>query len=134
MRNRISTKKGDKGMTRTLKGGKVSKNSKEIEFIGTLDELQSFLGLIEDSYEVEEIQYDLYKIMAGEKVEVERIEGYINELSIPDINHFIIPRGIIHVARSVCRRAERRAVEVSSKNVDYLNRLSDYLYILSFNK
>ena len=120
-------------MTRTLDGSKISKSSQEIEFIGALDELQSFLGLIENVYEIEEIQYDLYKIMAGEKVDVERIEGYINSLSIPDIDHFIIPRGIVHVARSVCRRAERRAVEVYSENVAYLNRLSDYLYILSFN-
>ena len=130
---KIVTKRGDKGTTGTLDGRRVSKCSDEMEFIGTLDELQSFLGLIENNIEIQEIQYDIYKIMGGQDVDVERIDGYINNLDIPTITKFIIPSGIIHAVRSIARRAERRGVAVDSQAVPYLNRLSDYLYILSFN-
>ena len=130
---RIVTKRGDKGTTRTLSGGMVSKSSREIEFVGVLDELQSFLGIIENrTHEIEEIQYDLYKIMGNERVEVERIDGYIKSLVIPDLTGFVLPKGYTHVARAVCRRAERVAVELEHPSVQYLNRLSDYLYILTF--
>ena len=132
---RIVTKRGDNGTTGTLSGDRVSKASPEIEFIGAVDELQSYLGLIKTSksYEIEEIQYDLYKIMGNQEVDVERLDGYIKDLNIPNITKFILPKGHVHVARAICRRAERRAVELNSASVQYLNRLSDYLYILSFN-
>lgn len=130
---RIVTKRGDKGTTGTLDGRRVSKGSEEIEFIGALDELQSFLGLIENNYEIDEIQYDLYKIMGNKEVEVERLDGYIANLTVPVIDRFIIPKGITHVARAVCRRAERCAVRIGHNSIAYLNRLSDYLYILTFN-
>ena len=106
-----------------------------MEFLGTVDEQQSLLGLIEDSPEIQEIQYDLYEIMANRTVDVERIDGYISNYTMPNINSFILPRGIIHVIRCVARRAERRAVSAGmTEAIPYLNRLSDYLYILTFNK
>ena len=131
---RIVTKRGDKGTTGTLDGRRVPKDSDEIEFVGAIDELQSFLGVIktDKSFEIQEIQYDLYKIMGHEKVDVEKIDGYIADCVLPDVNSFILPHGFIHVARAVCRRAERIAVKCGHPSVDYLNRLSDYLYILSF--
>ena len=131
---RIVTKRGDKGMTGNLKGDRIPKNSDEIEFVGALDELQSFLGILESTHEIQEIQYDIYNIMGFNNVEVSKIDGYILKLDIPIINKFIIPTGWIHVCRAVARRAERRAVGISPNAVQYLNRLSDYLYILSFNK
>ena len=133
MRNNIVTKRGDKGTTGTLDGRRVSKASEEIEFVGALDELQSYLGLIKNVYEIEEIQFDLYKIMGNQDVDVEKIDGYISNLTVPRLDSFVLPKGHVHVARSICRRAERRGVAVGSKAVDYLNRLSDYLFILTFN-
>ena len=129
---RVVTKRGDKGMTGTLGGARVSKASDEIEFVGVIDELQSFLGILPRTHEIEEIQYDLYKVMANEDVEVERLDGYISELTVPDISNFVLPTGWIHVVRAVCRRAERNAVRINHRSVKYLNRLSDYLYILTF--
>ena len=129
---RVVTKRGDKGMTGTLGGARVSKASDEIEFVGVIDELQSFLGILPRTHEIEEIQYDLYKVMANENVEVERLDGYISELTVPDISNFVLPTGWIHVVRAVCRRAERNAVRINHRSVKYLNRLSDYLYILTF--
>ena len=135
MRNNIVTKRGDKGTTGTLDGRRVSKASDEIEFVGALDELQSFLGLIKNVYEITEIQFDLYKIMGNQDVDVERLDGYIANLTIPNLDKFVLPTGYIHVARSVCRRAERVAVSSgrTESDIKFLNRLSDYLYILSFN-
>ena len=120
-------------MTGTLTGARVSKSSDEIEFVGALDELQSFLGILPKRYEIEEIQYDLYKIMANENVPVERLDGYILNLTVPDIKHFLIPTGWLHVCRAVCRRVERIAVRIDHPSMTYLNRLSDYLYLLNFN-
>ena len=133
MRNNIVTKRGDKGETGTLDGRRVSKASYEIEFVGVIDELQAWLGMIPQKWEIDEIQYDLYKIMGNQDVEVERLDGYIKELDIPKLNGFVLPKGPIHVARTVCRRAERLAVKLVHPSVSYLNRLSDYLFILTFN-
>ena len=132
---RVVTKRGDDGTTSTLNGVRVSKSSDIIEFVGAVDELQSFLGVIktDKSYEIEEIQYDLYKVMAHQDVDVEKLDGFITNLTVPDIREFVLPKGFIHVARTVCRRAERIAVRIDHPSVAYLNRLSDYLYILNFN-
>ena len=130
---KIVTKKGDKGKTRNINGSKIWKSSKEIEFVGAVDELQSFLGLLEPSDEIKNIQWDLYLIMGNKKVNVEDLDDYISMMKIPEINKFILPTGMWHVCRTVCRRAERRAVRIGHSSVPYLNRLSDYLYIKSFN-
>lgn len=130
---KIITKRGDEGFTSTADCRRVSKASDEIEFVGSLDELQSFLGILTPTYEIEEIQYDLYKIMANQDVEVERLDGYIAKLTMPDIKHFVLPNGWYHVVRAICRRCERVAVRIEHPSVKYLNRLSDYLYILTFN-
>ena len=110
------------------------KTRNEIEFVGALEELQAFLGVIPRTYEIEEIQYDIHKIMANEDVPVERLDGYIAKLSMPVLEHVHIPTGFTHVCRAVCRRCERIAVRIDSPCIAYLNRLSDYLYILTFNQ
>ena len=130
---KIVTKKGDDGTTGTLHGTRISKSSDQMEYMGTLDELQSFLGLIEDNEDIKEIQDDLYRIMCGELLGPGYIDLLISKLTIPDLENIVIPSGPIHVARAVCRRAERRAVQVQSENTAYLNRLGDYLFILNFN-
>lgn len=133
MRSSIVTKRGDKGKTGTLDGRRVSKCSDEMEFMGTLDELQSFLGLIEHET-IDEIQRELYTIMGGGTVMVTRLDGLISDLRSPVLDGFILPKSTTHVARAVCRRAERCAVRIQRMGaVPYLNRLSDYLFILSFN-
>ena len=133
---KIVTKRGDKGKTSNLKGERISKDSAEVQFLGDLDELQSFLGIIKEgknSIEIEEIQFQIYHIMSGDPGDVELLDGYIKSLTIPDIKYFILPSGWIHVCRTVARRAERSAVAIQHPSIQFLNRLSDYLYILSFN-
>ena len=128
---RVVTKRGDKGMTSTLDGRRVSKASNEIEFVGTIDELQSFLGILPRTDEIEEIQRELYKIMAGEAGDVSIIDSYIESMHVPNITSFVIPTGWTHVCRTVCRRAERISVICERDASRFLNRLSDYLYILT---
>ena len=118
---RISTKLGDKGTTQVLELGRVSKDHPMVEYLGTVDELQSVLGMIED-VDIDRIQEELYELMCGEIVSC-----YWMDTDIPKQTEFILPKGIWHVARTVCRRAERRAVE-AGVNCIYLNRLSDLLY------
>ena len=118
---KISTKRGDKGTTQVLGLGRVSKDHPMIEYLGTVDELQSILGMLNDD-DIERIQTELYMLMSGELVSC-----YWMDTDIPEQTEFILPKGLWHVARTVCRRAERRAVE-AGVNCIYLNRLSDLLY------
>ena len=118
---KISTKRGDKGVTQVLGLGRVSKDHPMVEYLGTVDELQSLLGMLPESEDIDRIQTDLYTLMCGEA-----IEPWF-DTDIPEQTEFILPKGIWHVARTVCRRAERRAVE-AGVNCIYLNRLSDWLY------
>lgn len=119
---KISTKHGDSGTTKLwgLKG-RVSKTHPQIEYLGTVDELQSILGMIDDE-DITRIQTELYSLMSGEEVSPD----WMNT-DIPKQTEFILPKGIWHVARTICRRAERRAVE-AEQDCSYLNRLSDLLY------
>ena len=119
---KISTKLGDSGTTRLLnEKGRVSKEHPMIEYLGTVDELQSILGLIEDE-DIDRIQSELYFLMGGKEVSPD----WMNT-DIPTQKNFILPKGLWQVARTVCRRAERRAV-TAGEDVQYLNRLSDLLY------
>lgn len=162
---KIYTKKGDKGETSLFGGQKVSKNSKRITSYGTVDELNSVLGMArafgtskEGNKLLQIIQQQLFVLgadlatPASKSVRIDRIsesevqflEENIDKLeeSLKPLKHFILPGGIqsaavLHYARTVCRRAERNTVdcsqeeEISALAIQYLNRLSDFLFVLA---
>lgn len=163
---KIYTKTGDKGQTSLIGGTRVPKYNLRIECYGTVDELNSYIGLIRDQdiaakhkEILKEIQDRLFTIGAGlatdpEKskmkipdlhtADIELLENEIDRMDgeLPALRHFILPGGsnavsFCHIARCVCRRAERLAVHLSEdsfveeKTVIYLNRLSDYLFTLA---
>lgn len=163
---KIYTKTGDKGYTSLIGGARVPKYHVRIEAYGTIDELNSYLGLIgcsglkeEDQSLVKEIQDRLFTIGSSlasdpEKAkmkipdlhfaDIELLENEIDKIStyLPALKHFILPGGTAlaahcHIARCICRRAERNVVQVAENSyIDdkvtiYLNRLSDYLFILA---
>lgn len=155
----IYTKKGDKGKTSLFNGEKISKTNPILNAVGTVDELNAHLGMAKrllrdaqgmqtgDQDLVLEIQKDLFCIgsyLAGKKDEIvhleERVlnfEEIIDKItnSLPELKNFILPGGSqvgaqFHIARTVCRRAERMVVEVEENEtiLKYLNRLSDLLF------
>ena len=161
---KVYTKKGDSGKTSLLGGSRVTKDHGRIEAYGTVDELNAHLGLLRDmapDYEVsiQRIQdelFDLGSLLAMEKGEnsfnlpeiqehqIKRLEKEIDEFNedLSDLKNFIIPGGCLaasqaHIARTVCRRAERNLVTLSeveildTKLLAYLNRLSDYFFVLA---
>ena len=163
---KIYTKKGDKGKTQLLGGSIVDKFNPKIEAYGNVDELNSFIGHIHDqeintnhkeflvfiqiqllnlgsiiSYDGNKKNIKLPQVLVSD---IEKIELEIDtlELKLPQLNQFILPSGhptssLCHIARTVCRRAERGVVFLNSEKGDYdiaiqfLNRLSDYLFVLS---
>jgi cob(I)alamin adenosyltransferase len=168
MSSKIYTKTGDKGNTSLIGGTKVPKNDIRIETYGTIDELNSWIGLVNDlmddailNNELKEIQDRLFTIgsmlatdhekNSGMKLpdlhheDVEFLEKKIDDMTamLPPMKSFIIPGGhqtvsSFHIARCVCRRAERLAVHMKENGLDvettliqYLNRLSDYLFTLA---
>jgi cob(I)alamin adenosyltransferase len=168
MASKIYTKSGDKGTTSLIGGTKVPKSHLRIEAYGTVDELNSYIGLCKDLCEdkhsievLQEIQDRLFTVGSSlacdpEKEPKIRIpdlhEEDINMLekeidgmneSIPPMKSFILPGGNpiisnIHIARCVCRRAERGCVRLELESgelepviLKYLNRLSDYLFVLA---
>ncbi len=163
---RIYTKTGDKGETSLIGGVRVPKHHIRIEAYGTIDELNSYIGLIIDTYQnkaksktLYEIQDRLFTIgssLASDPVkskmkvpdllqsDIELLEKEIDAMDdlLPPLKSFILPGGTIvashiHVARCICRRAERLAVHLAAETevpdiiVRYLNRLSDYLFTLA---
>jgi cob(I)alamin adenosyltransferase len=163
---KIYTRTGDKGKTSLIGGRRVGKTDKRVEAYGSVDELMSQLAVVCDSTNDAElknniilIQNRLMTISAhlasdnkknNEKMPVISEEDIfflekqidIMDKEIPELDHFILPGGhplssLIHVSRSVCRRAERNAIRVSGfavewpLSVKYLNRLSDYLFTLA---
>ncbi len=161
----IYTRFGDKGKTALHTGKTVSKGSVRVEAYGNLDELNSFLGVVlaqlKDKRirkEILEIQNDLFEIGAslagpGEKehqklakklkIRVLEFEKEIDALTkkLPKLKNFILPGGkvgsLLHYARTVARRAERRTVALAEKEavlsevLVYLNRLSDLLFMFA---
>ena len=162
---KIYTKKGDKGTTGLIGGTRVKKDNVRIESYGTVDELNAYIGLLVDIIsdkdlikELNEIQDRLFtigSILAADpdkssmklppllNEDIENLENWIdkNNSALPEMRFFILPGGhqhisFCHIARCVCRRAERRVVELNSVEfideivITYLNRLSDYLFIL----
>ena len=153
---KIYTKTGDAGTTALFGGKRVSKADLRVDAYGTVDELNSYLGLLFEEDLIIQIQDRLFTIGAilatepgNTKVKVPRLseedvivlEKAIDKMeeSLEPMKHFILPGGhptvsFCHIARTVCRRAER--IVVALDNVDplvikYLNRLSDYLFVLS---
>lgn len=134
----ITTKKGDGGMSEYF-GKRVSKGGKILEAIGTMDELQAIFGLVG----LEKLQKDIYEVMGKKDVagKVEELEKEINKLEtkLKIRNEFVIFKKekamMLNWARTVARRAERRATVFKDKNVlVYLNRLSDFLYLLALKE
>lgn len=167
---KIYTRTGDQGTTRLVDGSCVEKFNPRVEAYGTVDELNSYLGVVRCSlsnqavfqaldHTLEKIQNELFNIgslLATEKDEVFKmlhpitaeqihyIEDQIDTLSaeLPELRNFILPGGHtiaahLHVARTCCRRSERRSAEIAVKDerysltLQYLNRLSDYLFVAS---
>ncbi|MEM0542045.1 cob(I)yrinic acid a,c-diamide adenosyltransferase [Flavobacterium sp. j3] len=170
---KVYTKTGDTGTTALFGGTRVPKHHIRIESYGTVDELNSHIGLIRDQninilyknvlIEVQDRLFTVGAILAtppekeikknGEKrlknlgileTDIEFLEKEIDlmEDSLPPMTHFVLPGGhttvsYCHIARCVCRRAERIAVHLheieptDEKVIKYLNRLSDYLFVLA---
>ena len=163
---KIYTKTGDKGSTSLLGGTRVSKSNIRIEAYGTIDELNSFIGLLRDFSSENEnrknllisIQEKLFTIGStlatapGKKfntpnlqeADILLLENEMDKMDkeLPTLKNFVLPGGhqyvsFCHIARTVCRRAERKCIElalneeVNEAIVKYLNRLSDFLFVLS---
>ena len=155
MANKIYTKKGDKGMTSLLGGTKVSKSDARLEAAGNIDELSSAIGFIryqsEQDDQLQHIQIQLFhigallgtdpdkfdtsKLKQITEDDVKLLEFWIDEMDeeLPELKNFILPIGIFHLPRAICRRAERRLVHLDFPQiiVKYINRLSDYLFTLA---
>ena len=163
----IYTRTGDKGTTSLVGGQRISKADRRIESYGTIDELNSFIGLLMTAIEDSEdekfllfIQHKLFTIgsyLATDqsttelKIEsqvtqesIEKIEHEIDRIdeTLPKMKNFVLPGGcrsasLAHVCRTVCRRAERRIyslaeqAEVEDPVLIFVNRLSDYLFVLA---
>ncbi|TGE22288.1 cob(I)yrinic acid a,c-diamide adenosyltransferase [Hymenobacter aquaticus] len=162
---KIYTKTGDKGLTSLIGGTRVPKSSLRIECYGTVDELNSYLGLVRDQDVnisrralLKEIQDRLFTMGATLASDPDKSKMKIPDLheedillleqemdrmneGLPELREFILPGGhpsvsYAHVARCVCRRAERLVIALREDSfvadlvVMYLNRLSDYLFVL----
>jgi len=159
---KVTTKTGDKGTTSLGDGTKVSKSNLRICCLGEVDELNSFIGFVKITTSDDELVQELNTIqnnlmnLGGElsspnnNIELLRDESVLNmEANIdrmnkilPPLKEFILPGGDefsakLHIARSICRRAERKIVELIEKEngrdnwIKYINRLSDYLFVLA---
>jgi cob(I)alamin adenosyltransferase len=158
--SRIVTRTGDTGTTGLGDGSRLSKSSARIEAIGAVDELNSAIGVvIADRLPapvealMTDVQHDLFDL-GGElsipghsaitPAHIERLENAVEHYNaeLPPLKEFILPGGtraaaLMHVARTICRRAERTVValaandDVSQSSRIYLNRLSDLLFVLA---
>lgn len=162
---KIYTKTGDEGQTALFGGKRLPKSHLRIECYGTVDELNSFLGLVRDSTADEHIREVLFEIQnrlfdlganlatdpsknlpipALANSDIQLLENEIDAMEevLPALKNFILPGGHVavsqcHVARCVCRRAERLVVALNMEEpvepmvLQYLNRLSDFLFVLS---
>jgi cob(I)alamin adenosyltransferase len=140
----IYTRTGDSGTTALFGGKRVSKSNPLVELYGSVDELNSWLGLFSDP-RITKIQNDLFFIgstLAGWKSDITVVEPRIKEMELwidqmdkelPPLKNFILPSGQMNIARSVCRRVERLAVKqkVHPVIIKYLNRLSDLLFTIA---
>jgi cob(I)alamin adenosyltransferase len=158
--SKITTRTGDGGETGLGDGSRVRKDSARIAALGEIDELNSAIGLLlaepvpeKIRGDLESVQHDLFDLGGDVSIpgratmtagQAERLETLLEEMNavLPRLKEFILPggtraAGLAHLARAVCRRAERSLVALSSseKVADearvYLNRLSDFLFVLA---
>lgn len=161
---KIYTKKGDKGNTGLFGGRRVSKAHLRVDTYGTVDELNSFIGLLYDHLEdpqhksiLRHIQDRLFTVGSHlasdpkkspllpdlEAEDLQLLEDEMDRMdaSLPPLKNFILPGGHVavshcHICRTVCRRAERMVVALNRREavadgiLQYLNRLSDYFFML----
>lgn len=163
---KIYTKTGDTGTTALFGGKRVSKADMRIDTYGTVDELNAFIGLVRDQeinqkrkqtlVEIQDRLFTIGSVLAAEpgnskikipplsadditflEKEIDRMEA-----ELPPLKFFVLPGGHVavsfcHVARTVCRRAERLVIALNEREpidalvIQYLNRLSDYLFVLA---
>ena len=165
---KIYTKKGDNGKTSIIGQSKLNKHDTRIEAYGTIDELNSYIGLIRSYNDIkfkahisqlEYIQNSLFRIgalLATVSVkkdnsslmildyDIHKLESFIDDIEewLPQLKSFILPGGHlwsshVQVCRSICRRAERRITLLNEIHlldvniIKFINRLSDYLFVLS---
>ncbi len=163
---KIYTKTGDKGQTSLIGGTRVTKNHIRIEAYGTVDELNSWIGLLRDTVtdknvnailiEIQDRLFTIGSILATDpekskmklpelhKEDIFKLEKEIDAIDaiVPPMKSFVLPGGhpIVshcHIARCICRRAERCTIHLTEEFpveeivIQYLNRLSDYLFMLS---
>ncbi len=163
---RIYTKTGDEGKTSLIGGTRVFTSHHRIDAYGTVDELNAYVGMLRDQDVnrerrdlLKQVQDRLFTVGASLASDPETSRKKIPDLlesditlleqemdqmdaALPELRHFILPGGhasvsFAHVARTVCRRAERLVVALAQEEyvndlvVKYLNRLSDYLFVLS---
>ena len=158
--SRIYTRTGDNGTTGLGDGSRVEKDSLRVETFGTIDELNSHIGVVlslslPDKVRscLAKVQHELFDLggelcLPGQMMVLEpwvtRLEKELDEFNdeLPALKEFILPGGsadaaACHVARTVCRRAERRLVELAGEEavnpvtLGYLNRLSDLLFVIA---
>jgi cob(I)alamin adenosyltransferase len=163
---KIYTKGGDRGSTSLIGGRRVSKNHPKIEAYGTVDELMAHIALLKDSYQNENSEqlfiWILDRLMTvSSLMAVDFVDGDIPipklfeedvlllekeidkmESKLEPLNSFLLPGGSVavsqcHVARTVCRRAERLSLSMKEETgfenliIQFLNRLSDFLFVFS---
>lgn len=163
---KIYTKKGDSGKTSLIGGTRVPKHHLRIEAYGTVDELNAWIGMLRDQpihtghkqllLTIQDRLFTIGSLLAADpetskmklpeitESDVTALEKAMDDMeaTLPEMKHFVLPGGhpsvsTCHVARTVCRRAERNTVHLDEfEKVDpiilkYLNRLSDYLFVLS---
>lgn len=170
---KIYTKTGDKGTTSLFGGTRVPKHHIRIDSYGTVDELNSFIGILRDQEINDQIKNVLLRVQdrlltigstlatepekavlkSGEQrlkipkissEDIELLEKEMDEMNedLPEMTHFVLPGGhqavsFCHAARSICRRAERKATALMEIEpfdplvIQYLNRLSDYLFVVA---
>ena len=168
MATKIYTKTGDEGKTSLIGGTKVFKSDLRIETYGTVDELNSYIGLVTDytpdehqRFILKQVQDRLFVIGASlacdpdketgmhipdlKEEDIAALEKEIDSMNerLPPMKHFILPGGhaavsSTHIARCVCRRTERLCVNMQQHElfvepliIKYINRLSDYLFMLA---
>jgi cob(I)alamin adenosyltransferase len=165
--NKVYTRTGDKGMTSLVGGVRIKKTDVRLEAYGTVDELSAHLGLLatllpdtDDRDEIIRVQNNLFNVcthLATDQSktplypsahlaegETEHVETLIDQTMklLPERQGFVLPGGCqaaaqCHIARTVCRRAERRIAalaETATVGIEiqqYINRLSDYLFVLA---
>lgn len=157
----IYTKTGDTGRTSLFGGKRVLKCEKLVDICGSLDELNSWIGLVASELKVVEVQSFLFliqsdlftigSILAGSPGEIGPLNARVGQMEtkidvlereLPKLTNFVLPGGNwlaadTHIARSICRRVERQAVALVQKQavdvriLKYLNRLSDLLFMLA---